>query len=70
MTPTIDLRTEKERARDAKHRAIINDYLAIANQQPSFSPTRIMEHVAERYGMTSMGIRKILEKNNILSNNK
>ena len=67
---TIDLRTEKEKARDKRHSAIIADYLTIANDQPTYAPSRIMEAVAQMHGMTSMGVRKILERNNILSNNK
>lgn len=65
----VDLRTDQEKARDAKHHAIISDYLAIAHDRPETAPTRIMDYIANKYGMTSMGIRKILERNNILSNN-
>lgn len=65
----IDLRTEQEKAREKRHRAIINDYLAISQEQPSFAPTRIMGKVAEMHGLTTMGVRGILVRNHILSNN-
>ena len=47
----IDLRTPKEKARDEKHRAIISDYLSLAQSYPSYAATRLMGKVAEKHGM-------------------
>ena len=65
----VDIRTEHQIARDKLHRAIINGYLNLQHQYPDVAPTRIMTKVAEVHGMTSMGVRKILERNNIINNN-
>ncbi len=67
---TADLRTPKEIARDNMHRKVVNDFLALSEQNPSASPSRIINKVAELNGLTPMGVRRILERNSILSNNK
>jgi len=65
----VDIRTKCEIERDRKHAKIINDYLELAKNFPTYAPTRLMDKVAEVHGMTSMGVRKILERNNIINNN-
>lgn len=66
---TADLRTPREIARDNMHRKVVNDFLALCEQNPEASPSRIINKVAELNGLTSMGARRILERHNILSNN-
>lgn len=61
-TMEIDLRTPLERARDEKHEQIRSSYLALRNQQPAAAPSRIFGAIAEKYGMTSMGVRRICER--------
>lgn len=66
---TLDIRTQKEIERDNRHRKIINDFLALCEQNPDASQSRLINKVAELNGMTPMGIRKILDRRNILSPN-
>ena len=66
----VDIRTDHEIAREKTDRAIIDGYLTLQHQYPDAAPTRIMGKVAAMHGMTSMGVRRILERNHIiLSNN-
>ena len=62
----VDIRTKCEIERDQKHAQIITDYLALMQQVPEASPNRLMTKVAEKYGMTTMGVRGILLRNNII----
>lgn len=60
----MDLRTNIEKKRAVKHQAIIDDYRAIA-KGGNYAPTRIMGALADKYGMTTMGVRYVLVRNNI-----
>ena len=61
----IDVRTPAEKAREERHRAICNAYLAMSNQHPECRPHRLMGVLAGKYGMTVPGIRKVLEQNGL-----
>lgn len=58
----VDLRTPKEKARDMRHEQIANMYLTLSNEQPTAAPHRIFNAIAKRYEMTSMGVRRIVER--------
>ena len=58
----VDLRTPLERARDERHEQIRSVYLSLRNSQPSVAPSRIFNAIAGQYGMTSMGVRRIVER--------
>lgn len=66
----IDIRTDTEKAREARHRAIRNDYLTMANEMPGTAPNRIFTVIASRYGMTVPGVRNILIKAGVYSSAK
>lgn len=55
-------RTTREKAREAKHKAICNEFLSLTNQFPEASAHRIFGLIAERHQMTMPGIRGILVK--------
>ncbi len=63
----IDLRTPREIERDNAHRKIVNEFLALCDQNPDASKSRIINKVASLNGMTSMGVRRVLERNHIIS---
>ena len=58
----VDLRTPKEKERDQKHEQIVQMYLSLSNEQPGAAPHRIFLAIANKYGMTSMGVRRIVER--------
>ncbi len=60
-----DLRTTAERARDAKHSAVCQKYLDLSNKMPNVSAYRIFNAIANEFGMTAPGIRRILVENNL-----
>lgn len=62
----LDLRTDKQKARDAKHAKIISDFLAVKAQTPSASNNQRIEHVAQLHQLTGAGVRKILKERNII----
>lgn len=61
-TSSIDIRTKSERERDAKHKAICNDYLTLSNEMAGVAAHRIFHVIAERHGMTIPGVRNIIIK--------
>lgn len=61
----IDLRTEKQKQRAALHQAIIGEFMSLRKQTDA-SDHRKMCVIADKHGMTSAGIRKILVDNGIL----
>lgn len=63
----IDTRTAYEKARDAKHSQICNEYLEFINTNPGAAPHRIFRIIAERYGMTIPGVRNVVIKAGIYS---
>lgn len=58
----IDTRTATEKARDAKHAQICNQYLELANTMPGTAAHRLMGVIAQQNGMTIPGVRNILIK--------
>lgn len=60
-TMEIDVRTPAERKRDEKHRAICQAYLNLSSQYPNYKPYRIMAALARQFGMTTPGIKNVLE---------
>lgn len=62
MTAPIDIRTKTEKEREAKHRAICNDFLTMTNEMTGIAAHRIFTVIAQRYGMTTPGVRNIVIK--------
>lgn len=60
MAPTAELRTDAEKARDAKHRAICNDFLTLSNSAPGAAAHRLFRVIADKYEMTVPSIRRIV----------
>jgi hypothetical protein len=58
----MDLRTPKEKERDVKHERICQMYLSLSNEQPEAAPHRIFLAIANQNGMTTMGVRRIVER--------
>ena len=58
----IDLRTPLEKQRDERHEQIRQTYLMLRNEQPGVAPSRIFLAIANKYQMTSMGVRRIVER--------
>ena len=58
----VDLRTPSEKARDEKHERIVNMFLSLSNEQPDAAPHRIFLAIANKFEMTSMGVKRIVER--------
>jgi hypothetical protein len=58
----VDLRTPKEKERDERHKQISQMFLTLSNEQPSVAPHRIFVAIADKFGMTTMGVRGIVER--------
>lgn len=54
------LLTEREKAQQQKYGNICSTYLQLRKANPSAKRNRIMTAIARDYGMTTMGIRRIL----------
>lgn len=67
---TINYQTPAEKARDEKHKAICNDYLAIVNQLHGVSTHRIFRILADRYDMTTQGVRQVVIRAGLYSPKK
>lgn len=63
----IDMRTDKQRERDALHSTIINEFIKLRSAAPEASNHRRMETLAKKYRMTAAGIRRILLEKNIIT---
>lgn len=62
MTTPIDIRTKVEKEREAKHRAICNDFLTLTNEMAGVAAHRIFHVIADKYSMTIPGVRNIVIK--------
>lgn len=62
----IDLRTQKQRERDALHQAIVGDFIQLRAQNSGASNHRMMCFIAEKRKMTAAGVRKVLIDNNVI----
>lgn len=58
----VDLRTPSEKAREEKHERIVNMFLSLSNEQPDAAPHRIFLAIANKFDMTSMGVKRIVER--------
>jgi hypothetical protein len=61
----VDLRTPLEKQRDERHEQIRQTYLMLRNQQPGVAPSRIFLAIANQFSMTSMGVRRIVERSGL-----
>lgn len=62
----MDLRTDYQKRRDARHTEICGEFRRLEKQNPHASLTRICTAVAEKFGMTQQGVRNIV-KNHALA---
>lgn len=62
MNPQIDMRTVAEKEREARHKAICEEYLTLALASPSTSRYRLLTAIATHHKLTIPGVRKILIK--------
>ena len=58
----VDLRTPSEKARDERHEQIVRMYLSLSNEQPGAAPHRLFLAIANRFEMTTMGVKRIVER--------
>lgn len=58
----MDLRTPVERQRDERHEEIRQTYLMLSSEHPDLAANRIFCAIANKYSMTSMGVRRIVER--------
>ena len=57
----VDLRTPKEKERDEKHEQIRQMFLTLSNERPDVAPSRIFLAVSNKFEMTTMGVRRIVQ---------
>lgn len=67
---TIDLRTTKQKQRDARWQQIVGDYMELSKLAPEASANRRMVSVADKHKMTTAGVRNVLLKCGIISTKK
>lgn len=60
-----DLRTAREKMKDARDKAICNEYRQLRTEQPSMSKHRIHCYLADKHGVTYPTIAKIVTSNGI-----
>ena len=58
----FDLRTKTEKERDERHEQIRQMFLSLSNEQPNAAPNRIFCAIASQFSMSSMGVRRIVER--------
>lgn len=58
----VDLRTPSEKAREERHERIVQMYLSLISEQPEVAPHRIFLAIANKFEMTSMGVKRIVER--------
>lgn len=56
----IDIRTAKQRKREAIQRKVVASWLELKEANPEAKPFRLVSVIAERVGLTAMGVRGIL----------
>lgn len=59
---SVDTRTAREKAIEAKHRTICKEFEELRRNMPGTSTHRLFTALAERHGMTVPGIRNIAIK--------
>lgn len=58
----FDLRTKTEKERDERHEQIRQMFLSLSNEQPGAAPHRIFRAIAYKFEMTTMGVKRIVER--------
>ena len=66
----VDLRTPSEKVRAERNEAICRMFLTLRNEQPGAAPNRIFCAIASKYGMTSMGVRRICERGGLYQSSR
>lgn len=64
------LKTPYERRKEERNRNICSDFSAWAASNPEAKPNRVFMALGEKYGMSIMGIKKIVKQNGLLTNVK
>jgi hypothetical protein len=59
-TSNIDIRTSFEKERDKLYGRIVSYYAKLKDENPDAAPSRLFAVTADKFGMTAMGIRKLL----------
>lgn len=60
----VDIRTEREKERDAKKELIVNEYCELKKLHTAASPHRLYKVLAERHGLTYPTIRDYVNEAN------
>jgi hypothetical protein len=58
----MDWRTRSEIERDRKHDAICKDFVQLQTEHPNVSVYRLFGVIADRQGMTQMGVMRVLQR--------
>ena len=61
----IDMRTENEKKVQEVHRKVCDMYKRVREENPEFSPHRVMRKIAEQFGYTTNNVRVILVQNDL-----
>ncbi|MBR5043042.1 MAG: hypothetical protein IKX67_07355 [Bacteroidales bacterium] len=64
-TSDIELRTPAQRAKEERSDAICSDFLTAYKAHPEATPHRIICGIADKYGLTDVGVKAILTKRGI-----
>lgn len=62
MNGKIEIRTQREKALELKHRAICAQYRELSERLKGTTTHRIISIIASQFGMTIQGVRKIIIK--------
>lgn len=62
---TADLRTPKEKEREATHKLICKMYRELCNLFPDAKPSRIFDAVGNEVGYSSIGVRRVIVANGL-----
>lgn len=68
-TMEIDLRTPREKRRDERRREICQAYIGLSDKHPDCKPYRIMTALARQFGMTTPGVKYVLETEGLYRTN-
>ena len=66
----VDIRTQHEKERDARHESICQMFLDWSNEHPELAPHRIMSVIANQYKMSVPGIKSIIVRNGLYQCNQ
>ena len=61
----IDMRTENEKKVQKVHRKVCDMYKRVREENPEFTPHRVMRKIAEKFGYTTNNVRVILVQNDL-----